>query len=407
MTFTDNDKLGRKDSIKTLIEFMNTFKDQPLTIGLNGDWGTGKTFFLEMMKEELKGKYIIKIDIFEMDYLDDPLLPIIGELLKKLKDSSLVHSKGKELIKSISKGSLKIGGALIGLALKVSTGIDASKVMELAGEFAENQLEEYKGKSKSINEFKSALEAEASEQEPIIFMIDELDRCQPIFALKVMEIIKHIFDVKNVYFILSFNKDMMKKAIQKVYGNVDAENYLHKFVPYEFTLPMYENEYREFLDFKLIKELGDEKAHHQFSIDSRKILIPLFIYYNTSLRSIERIVRYFRIYYDILNQGSIKGVLYSFFIYLKVEEPEQFKMFVENKFDSSKLQEKIDLVGLSKANLENAYSQSITKLKEYLSYFHKDNISSATQPVKEKMKLDVLASVDLCNKLCHFDSITF
>src|SRR5690606_38307585 len=83
----------------------------------------------------------------------------------------------------------------------------------------ENDIKNYKNKKDAIKEFKSVLEsfieqnAQDSEKNAnIIFFVDELDRCRPNYAVKLLEIIKHLFTVPNIIFVLSIDKEQLGYA---------------------------------------------------------------------------------------------------------------------------------------------------------------------------------------------------
>ena len=71
----------------------------------------------------------------------------------------------------------------------------------------------------------------------MVFIIDELDRCRPTFAIELLERVKHIFDIPNMVFVLGINRDEICKSFQSIYGDIDATVYLQRFFDMEFTLP--------------------------------------------------------------------------------------------------------------------------------------------------------------------------
>ena len=71
---------------------------------------------------------------------------------------------------------------------------------------------------------------------PMVFIIDELDRCRPTFAIELLERVKHIFDVPNLVFVFGINRDELCTSLQSIYGEIDASVYLRRFFDMEFTL---------------------------------------------------------------------------------------------------------------------------------------------------------------------------
>lgn len=73
---------------------------------------------------------------------------------------------------------------------------------------------------------------------PLVFVVDELDRCRPDYALQVLEIIRHFFAVAHVHFILGANLAALENSVRARYGDkIDATAYLQKFVSLRFSLP--------------------------------------------------------------------------------------------------------------------------------------------------------------------------
>ena len=79
--------------------------------------------------------------------------------------------------------------------------------------------------------------AEAHDNRPLVFIIDELDRCRPTFAIELMERVKHIFEVPNLLFIFGINRGEMVKSLKSVYGDIDGDTYLDRFFDLELSLP--------------------------------------------------------------------------------------------------------------------------------------------------------------------------
>ena len=73
--------------------------------------------------------------------------------------------------------------------------------------------------------------------QPLVFIIDELDRCRPTFAIELLERVKHIFDVPNIVFVFGINRSELVKSLESVYGEIDAGTYLRRFFDMEFVLP--------------------------------------------------------------------------------------------------------------------------------------------------------------------------
>lgn len=76
------------------------------------------------------------------------------------------------------------------------------------------------------------------ENKKIIIMVDELDRCKPTFAIELLEVIKHLFDVENMVFIFALDIKQLSYSVQSVYGTgIDSTGYLCRFFDYISKLP--------------------------------------------------------------------------------------------------------------------------------------------------------------------------
>ena len=105
------------------------------------------------------------------------------------------------------------------------------------------------GRRTAMQEFRQAIEelARPADQGPsganVVFVVDELDRCRPDYALEVLEVIKHLFTVPHLHFVLGVNIHALESMITTRYGpDIDAHRYLGKFIQVKFDFP---NEIRD------------------------------------------------------------------------------------------------------------------------------------------------------------------
>ena len=106
------------------------------------------------------------------------------------------------------------------------------------------KLNEYQEAKKAVREFKEALLelsnqlSESIPNHPLVFAIDELDRCRPSYAVELLEVAKHLFSVNNVVFVLVINQLELAQSVKALYGQTcDAEGYLQRFFDLDFRLP--------------------------------------------------------------------------------------------------------------------------------------------------------------------------
>ena len=221
-----DDALGRKDLARHLTQRVES-SVTPYTLALDANWGEGKTTFLKMWQADLEksGFRCVYYDAWASDFCRDSFPSMVAGLKESF--SGETPEKFTEVCAAVAKAMAKnlpgFFAGFVGGREVAQAGIDKF--------FSEwEPVAAYSEYRKALEAFKSSLEEIASQSEkPLIFMIDELDRCRPTFALDVLEKIKHIFDVQGVFFVAALNKNALAKTIESVYGITDGNDYLSKF----------------------------------------------------------------------------------------------------------------------------------------------------------------------------------
>ena len=271
-TFDTQDEFKRKPIAENIIRLLTSDIDlSPMVI--DGGWGTGKTEFcqklIRLMQEQYSNYQPVYIDAFRSDHSGEPLLALLAEIIKACTPED-TGEQPSEQRKNITRKVAKAAGfvmktvakAAVGHVLKQNTddlaeefqqimndGQDADSLAETVTDAAatiashtidatvEALLKEQIEAEKNLETLKACLKELAAEK-PIILFIDELDRCRPDYAVDMLEVIKHVFDVENVKVVLVTNTKQLRAAINHRYGmEVDAQKYLDKFLKYSFALP--------------------------------------------------------------------------------------------------------------------------------------------------------------------------
>ena len=354
-----NDKLDRKRYAEVLTSVVNAYMGGAV-MALNGAWGTGKTTFVKMWKQHLKcnGFPVIYYNAWEDDISEEPLL----SLLRNLNEVAKEHDNGK-LDKVLKIGARVLAGLAVGAA-KAAFG-KLGEIVAEAGKNAMDTLQEQfteslKEKDETtqiMQNFRKALEEYVAfvcdEEKPLVYFIDELDRCNPTFAVKVLERIKHLFDVPNVVFVLSIDKQQFAYTINGYYGsdNINSMEYLRRFIDIDYNLPEPNPEkYCEFLydlygfadfidDERRKKALtGSSYGYEKDGLLSMAKQLVKFKHLN--LRQTERIFALARIgLCEMSSNSKLFSNVYFLLAYLKVCEPIIFENI---KHLNYRLQELID-----------------------------------------------------------------
>lgn len=241
-------KLDRERYARVLTNIVNTYADG-FVLAINNEWGTGKTTFVKMWQQQLKNECFqtIYFNAWENDFDSNPLVAMMSEL------ETLTNARNKKVFKSVvEKGAVLIKNIAPALAKslikKYVVDIDDIAIgaiedsTKASTEILEEEIREYSSKKKTIVEFRKELEKfvkQADNTKPLIFIVDELDRCRPTYAVEVLEQVKHFFSVSGIVFVLSIDKKHLASAVKGFYGSeqIDSNEYLRRFIDLEYSIP--------------------------------------------------------------------------------------------------------------------------------------------------------------------------
>lgn len=254
------------DITKNIIENDNL---SPCTIGVYGDWGSGKSSLVEMILKDYKGNedfLCLKFNGWLFEDYEDAKNALLGNILDKIKEERILGPKAKSLIKKLFKNidyfglaskGLKYGadllltggiGTIADLTLntvldkakKVGTDVseaDVKKIME--GTF---QKEEMRKNLRTFHtDFKELLN-ETKIKKMVVF-IDELDRCNHDTILETLEAIRLFVFATGTAFIIGADERQVMYAVRKRYPEVQGnqidigKEYLEKMIQYPIKIP--------------------------------------------------------------------------------------------------------------------------------------------------------------------------
>jgi hypothetical protein len=366
--FQKDDLFSRKWFGESLINLIENSENESLVISINAPWWEWKTHFLKMWKHYLitdKKKKVIYFNSFKNDYIEDPFTALLWELLKEFETDKSNVAKIKErwinIMKWIIPLTWKIGARFI-------MGWDITWVEDKLEELIEgsiadwikNILEEYSKQDDAITAFKDTLESIIKKEWEIIFIIDELDRCRPDFALRLLERIKHFFDIKWLYFVLGINKKQIEKYVTHLYGNIDATKYLQKFIDIESVLPSNldksKNDIEKYIEFLFKKsewiflEKLEWERNHIIQVFKR-----IALSFKCSLRDIEKAFNYLiLIRKSAGSEEYLSWTLSAILVFLKAIDVNKF---IEMK--SGKLEKEFIIKDLNIEQIEDKYKELI------------------------------------------------
>lgn len=293
------DSIGRNQHVFRFIQLLNAIQDECCTIAINGEWGSGKTFFVKQAKlildmlnpqtivsEDIRNKiqsYLpdevkaanslvsVYYDAWINDNHDDPILSLIYSTIASRQSDFTVEKK-----RSLLSGAAALAGALTGRDIK-------TVFEECCGDDVLKPLRDSDNIRTLVKEFIGNLIEERGNR--LVLFIDELDRCKPDYAIRFLERIKHYFDDNRVTFVFSVSLSQLQAIVKTYYGtDFGATRYLDKFFDLRLSLP------------------GPSLEHYmrnRLEVYQDTILdytcIGTAQYFNFSLREVERYVRLIKI----------------------------------------------------------------------------------------------------------------
>ncbi len=274
---TSIDLLYYEAIARTVVRLVNEKSDEPLTVGVHGDWGAGKSSVLMMVREAFaKDERVLCVRfngwLFQ-GYEDAKAVlieTIVEELLQSRSASTKITDQAKKVLRRVDW--MKVARKVSGLAISVATGIphpetlkglyeaalslidnsaeeiastDLKSVVDQAGQYlkevepdtAPEQMHAFR------EEFEELLQC--ADIDRLVVLVDDLDRCLPETAIETLEAIRLFLFVPKAAFIIAADEGMIEYAVRQHFPDLPvatgtatyARNYLEKLIQVPFRLP--------------------------------------------------------------------------------------------------------------------------------------------------------------------------
>lgn len=342
-----DDRLCRQKFANFLTALINNYSNG-FVLSINGAWGTGKTIFLHQWEQQLKDKGF-RVTIFnawDNDYFDEPTLAILSQFRHFFDEEKPLPQKAISWWKAIQNvPQIALRGAI---KKNLSDRIGEEAINQISDTFTssnENDLHyrdgdivKYFSQRIEFIQFQNALinfahEIFEVEEKPLVFIIDELDRCTPSYAVEVLEKIKHLFSIPNIIFCIAVDKEQLKRSIQGHFGSFqfNGEEYLRRFFDVELDLPPIP--YKEFAlllseHFHLEKFIYSEDNRMDFI----KVSMDMAEKQKLTLRQIEKFFSHAKLVFSSYERMDKSEWIIGLMIIIYKFLPELFNMIVGRNY---------------------------------------------------------------------------
>ncbi|MDV3752590.1 KAP family P-loop NTPase fold protein [Elizabethkingia anophelis] len=269
--WNDNESLSDYIDYNHLLKAITTIIDTdnllPCSIGIYGDWGSGKSSLMRMAEkryEDDKNILVIKFNGWLFEGYEDAKSVLMGrivdEIISKRKFSEKAIKYAAKLLKrvdwiKVAGSSLKYGMSFLTMGPVGVAGVSLADAMSKMSEIDyENYIKERQKKESedpddtlrsNIQEFHKNFEAliEETKLKKIIVFIDDLDRCSPDTIIGTLEAIKLFLFTKKTAFVIGADERLIKYAVRRRFPEVPGENvevgrdYLEKLIQYPIRIP--------------------------------------------------------------------------------------------------------------------------------------------------------------------------
>jgi predicted KAP-like P-loop ATPase len=274
---TKVDFLSNEAIANTIICLLLEHPERPVTIGVHGDWGAGKSSILEMIEaglEDQEKTLCLKFNGWRFQGFEDAKIALLEGIVTALVEERPALAQATDKVKSIIRRIdwFKVMKSIGGLALTVTTGIPP--VVQIQNAFAtldamvrdpskrpsQDQVDAAldnaysllkpdtsKNVPEEIEEFRKAFDEllKKAEINRLVVLIDDLDRCLPETAIETLEAIRLFVFTKHTAFVVAADEAMIEYAVRKHFPDLPnssgpqtyARNYLEKLIQVPFRIP--------------------------------------------------------------------------------------------------------------------------------------------------------------------------
>ncbi len=395
--FAEPDTLGTTLYADVLAEFIANCAT-PLTVGVQGEWGSGKTSILNLVCEHLESKKMssrqrgvsaidgaeyfktIWINTWEHSLLKTPeecLLSIISEIIDEIASVDgryQTAQRAKDLLSAVAKGAVRVGASLT----MGGTGAQVADELTSGGPSSGNTVKQLRATLRETVDM--IVESDRQKVRKFVIIIDDLDRLDPPVAVSVLELLKNIFDIEHCVFVLAIDYQVVVKGLKKKFGEQTEANewefraFFDKIIQLPFMMPIVDYD----LD-KYLMDLLDGRIFNPSEVRSfgGQNLLSRIVSSTVGMnpRALKRLVNSFSLvwkYYEAsegayIKSGQFKLIVFSL-ICFQISMPKIYEIMLRKplfyEWDNDFAQKLIPLPGAGDKEMHNALESALEKNEE-------------------------------------------
>ena len=336
----DKDQLGIDKYKKGLKRFLMSAQT-PLTVAIQGEWGSGKTTLMNFLRQELctdkEGYYGVWINTWEYGLMMDAsstltniITAIINQVIEVIEqensdDAAKLKKKAKSFITRVSKAALKTSA-------NMTIGGGASDIVDSMFEAEQSEV----GVRQLRDELQSTINDFIAQnpQKGFMFFIDDLDRINPPVAVQILELLKNLFDLNNCVFLLAIDYDVVVKGLEPKFGKKTMENerefrsFFEKIIQLPFSMPVNNYEVQSFLidNLKQLKLISESVSTAQILLIEEIGLLTV----GKNPRAIKRLMNAISLVKCIndvgIQQDEVSEVINFFLLSVQISYPQIYNV---------------------------------------------------------------------------------
>ena len=234
--FTDSPAVKDEFNIQRYIGGLSSFIEKcntPMTIAIQGDWGTGKTSIMSMIKKELENKddiHLVWFNTWQFSQFN------MGDSLSLLMMNKLINSIGDG--SGDAKNTIK---NLVGGLASIAVGYASGGTVNMKEMFSTDFMDQFENLKR---DFQNLVNRKAGANGRVVIFIDDLDRLQPGRAVELLEVLKIFLDCEKCVFVLAIDYNVVSRGVKEKYGedfgDEKGKSFFDKIIQVPFKMPVAE-----------------------------------------------------------------------------------------------------------------------------------------------------------------------